>query len=313
MFFVGDMTSLDPRERASLVRLFRSLSPRSVRVAAPDIPATLAPPLGAAPPRAPRAFLFDVYGTLVSSAAGSEPGLSGSSDVGFAKAGRRLERALADLGTPESAFSFAARIADRIKAERAVLLQTNPTPEIDIENVVAAVLGTEPGPVARRVAVLAEAFVNPCAPMPGARRLLGVLARSGTPVGLVSNAQFLTPILLEALFGRMFGRAVDPGLSFFSFDCGEAKPGTALYERAAAALATRGIPPAETLMIGNSYENDVAPARATGFMTALFAGDAASFRPGDAATGDTCGRDSQGALPDLIIASLTDLRRFIGH
>jgi FMN phosphatase YigB (HAD superfamily) len=59
-------------------------------------------------------------------------------------------------------------------------------------------------------------------------------------------------------------------------------------------LAGRGISPEETLFIGNDPLQDILPAAALGFKTALFTGHPDSFRPGD-------------CTPDFVIRKWSDL------
>ena len=47
-----------------------------------------------------------------------------------------------------------------------------------------------------------ECRVNPVWPMPGARDCLRELAGAGLALGIVSNAQFYTPPMLQALLGE---------------------------------------------------------------------------------------------------------------
>jgi putative hydrolase of the HAD superfamily len=116
--------------------------------------------------------------------------------------------------------------------------------------------------------------------MPGAVALLGRLRGGDIRLGIVSNAQFYTPLLVEALFGLApEGLGFEPGLSAYSFEDGIAKPDPWPFLRAAGSLFESGMAPGDILFVGNSSANDILPAKGLGFMTALFAGDARSFRP----------------------------------
>ena len=96
---------------------------------------------------------------------------------------------------------------------------------------------------------------------------------------MISNAQFFTGLLFPALTGcSLPDWGCENTLAFLSYEHGQAKPGTYLYELAARELARRGIKPAETLFVGNDMLNDIAPASRCGFRTALFAGDQRSLR-----------------------------------
>jgi putative hydrolase of the HAD superfamily len=129
-----------------------------------------------------------------------------------------------------------------------------------------------------RLAVEYEARANPCWPMPHLRECLGQL-RQQLPLGIISNAQFYTPLLFPALLDQTVDECgLDPNLQFYSYRHGRAKPGTGLYEMAAHALSKRGIEPCQALYVGNDMLNDIMPADRVGFRTALFAGDARSLR-----------------------------------
>lgn len=193
----------------------------------------------------PRAVLFDIYGTLLASTAGElhpDPGLR-------------------DLITQAHAAS------------------PHPFPEIDIREIHAAI---HPGLEAEEIEALAlahERNANPVAPMPGAAETLRQLAAKGIPLGLISNAQFYTvPILEQTLGYSLTALGIDPDLCCFSYLERRAKPDPYLFEILRDKLAKRGIPAAGVLYIGNDVRNDIDPARATGFHTALFAGDPHSLR-----------------------------------
>jgi putative hydrolase of the HAD superfamily len=217
----------------------------------------------------PRAVLFDIYGTLLRSAAGE----------------LHPDPALREL------------IA---RAHRA---SPHPFPEIDIRELHAAL---HPRLAPREIETLAlahEGRTNPVTPMPGAADTLRKLAAQGIPLGLVSNAQFYTvPILEEALGADLAELGIDPSLCSFSYLERRAKPDAHLFEILRAPLARRGIPAAAVLHVGNDVRNDIEPARATGFRTALFAGDPDSLR--------LRGRSLDDSGADLVIQ---DLRELLTH
>jgi putative hydrolase of the HAD superfamily len=193
----------------------------------------------------PRAVLFDIYGTLLSSAAGE----------------LHPDPALRDLIATAHAAS------------------PHPFPEIDIREIHAALHPELAPDEVEALAVVHERKANPVSPMPGAAETLRQLAAKGIPLGLISNAQFYTvPVLEEALGATLTELGIDPDLCCFSYLERRAKPDPYLFEIVRDKLARRGIPAAEVLYIGNDVRNDVAPARTTGFRTALFAGDPTSLR-----------------------------------
>jgi putative hydrolase of the HAD superfamily len=72
-----------------------------------------------------------------------------------------------------------------------------------------------------------------------------------------------------------------PELTILSYQHGLAKPSPELFQILSDRLAGRGITPAETLFIGNDPLQDIIPAAAAGFRTALFTGHSESLRPGE--------------------------------
>jgi len=96
----------------------------------------------------------------------------------------------------------------------------------------------------------------------------------------------------------------DPGLVFYSYQFEVAKPSPVLFRKAAETLKAKGIQPSDVLYLGNDMLNDIYPAKAIGFQTALFAGDKRSLR---LRAGDSrCKK----LTPDLVI---TDLIQLIQH
>ncbi|OHB80611.1 MAG: hypothetical protein A2V98_01020 [Planctomycetes bacterium RBG_16_64_12] len=153
-----------------------------------------------------------------------------------------------------------------------------------------------------RLAVEYEARANPVWPMPGLRACLGSLTEKGLLLGIISNGQFYTQELFPALLGqRAEFWGFDSELQYYSYQHGRAKPAPELYEMAARALRRRGVKPAEVLYAGNDMLNDIRPARAAGFRTALFAGDARSLR---LRQGDP---QLDGISPDVVLTALAQL------
>lgn len=130
------------------------------------------------------------------------------------------------------------------------------------------------------MAVHYECRVNPVWPMPGAKAVISELKDRGYHLGIVSNAQFYTPLTLEALFQTsLHSLGFDDQLCFWSYENLEAKPSQRLFKMAADVLKEKyNISTHETLYIGNDKRNDVLPPQQLGFRTALFAGDKYSLR-----------------------------------
>lgn len=256
-----------------------------------------------------RAVLFDVYGTLV---------VSGSGDVGTTvgeSRGARFAAALKAVGgevqgdREEASALWIEAIREDHTARRQQGIEY---PEVDVREIWQTIISrlAESGRLSKtpdesqvfRLALEYELLTNPVWPMPAAMACLQELSHRGLSLGIVSNAQFFTPLLFPALFDHDLAElGFSPELCFFSYEFRQAKPGDFLYERAADQLRKTGVTPAEVLYVGNDLLNDVSGASRAGFRTALFAGDARSLRRRE---GDERVR---GVTPDLILTHLNQL------
>jgi putative hydrolase of the HAD superfamily len=220
-----------------------------------------------------RAVLFDIYGTLVISASG-DIGLAGDQDE---EAAFRAALAHAGISVP----------GDRGPADLKAAIRTFHSerkdagveyPEVDILAIWSSVVGAGSG--LAKLALEYECRVNPVWPMPALGEMLGQIRKRGLVLGLVSNAQFYTPLMLEAFLGAPLPQlGFDPDCCAFSYRLLEAKPSTRIYREALSGLAGKhGIGPSEVLYVGNDIRNDIRPAAEVGCRTVLFAGDARSLR-----------------------------------
>ncbi len=260
-----------------------------------------------------RAVLFDIYGTLFVSSARS------IGVVDPVPAGVAFGEALAAVGltclcTPDAG---AQRLSDVIRSVHAEgRRRGHECPEVDILEVWRRTLESlmDEGVLAdcaidaarlARLAVEFECRTNPVWPMPHLRTCWDALRAGGVRIGLISNAQFYTPELFPALLGGSAETlGVTPQLQFYSYVCGAAKPGTRLFLTARETLRKLQIRPEETLCVGNDMRNDVVPAAAVGFRTALFAGDRQSLGCTPSPFGP--------AAPDLVLTDLAQLPSCLG-
>ena len=235
-------------------------------------------PTGVAPRLTPlpgiRAVLFDLYGTLF---------VSGAGEVG----------ATTEISTDP-------RLLDAIRRRHEAAQAAGVDhPEVDILEIWRELLGEDEA-LAEAQAVDHEWRVNPVWPMPGAGDVLRALRNRGLLMGIVSNAQFFTPPLFEALLGAdAAALGFDAAACAWSFALGRAKPSSFVYHKAMEAWTRRGIQPGEILMVGNDMRNDVLAAAACGLRTALFAGDARSLRLRGGSPADT--------PPEAVLTSLKQL------
>ena len=236
-----------------------------------------------------RAILFDIYGTML---------VSSSGDIGAAQKSNR-EDALRDAlaaagfsGVGSDAGELGVRLLDRniADAHGAWRLKGIAYPEVEIRDVWRSVIeglldakaidgSIDEGSVCA-LAVEYECRVNPVWPMPHLKESVDALHGSGRKLGVVSNAQFYTPLTLGAFPETGWGGGLfDPGLCAWSYKLREAKPSERLVQTALRRLEeSEGIKPSEVLYVGNDMLNDILPADRAGCRTALFAGDGRSFR-----------------------------------
>lgn len=190
-------------------------------------------------------MLFDIYGTLLKSDAGEihpDPAL-------------RAEIARAHAGSP------------------------HPFPEVDIREIHAALNPGRSIEEIEKLAMEAEQRSNPVTAMEGAAETLESLKGRGLALGLISNAQFYTVPALEACIGKgLLDAGISPALCCLSYLELRAKPDVHLFEAVRERLLQGGIEANQVLYVGNDVRNDIDPARACGFLTALFAGDESSLR-----------------------------------
>lgn len=258
-----------------------------------------------------RAVLFDVYGTLVSSASGD---IGASRQDRFADA---IQQTLDHLGRPVMS-SVATEMADRyveaIRHQHALMKARGfPFPDVEIREIWTETLAhlsknglTLSAGEIERLAIEFECRTNTVWPMEGAREVLNHLKRSGMALGIVSNAQFYTPIMLEALFNQSLSEwGFDPSLCAWSYQQRVAKPAPALFAAPLEALRERGITSAQTLYIGNDMLNDITPSARLGCRTVLFAGDRRSLR----LRADH--PDVAGVTPDAVITDWNQLHEVL--
>ncbi len=246
-----------------------------------------------------KAVVFDIYGTLL---------ISGSGEVGSAT---DASPAAGEHTEPEKVFSFAHAFEavgvtpsgsiekfnelctklyiDSIKARHSELRAAGiDYPEVHILDIWQTIWNeleetrrTELD--AHRLITLAleyELSANPTWLMPHAVPTLRALSQAGYPLGIVSNAQFYTPLILETLCGASLGAVGFRGdLLVWSYQLGRAKPSARMFDPLLDTLQKEyAISPNEVLYVGNDMLNDIYTASACGCKTALFAGDRRSLR-----------------------------------
>ncbi len=268
-----------------------------------------------------RGVLFDIYGTLLISRAGeilasndSRPKIEQPQSVNLLD--QQTLQSLPELLRSSLPPNFAptqslqTAIQERHKELKSPKLQY---PEVDVITLWHSIFlrqlekdmhGSLSPFILARFALEYELRHNHVQLMPGAQELLHWLVARNFYVGIISNAQFYTPIIMTGLLGvaDLADLNISPELSFWSYrhDC--SKPQPELFAAAQRALALHDLEPKEIVYLGNDMHNDIWGAAQVGFRTALFAGDERSLRlrrdvPAVAST-----------EPDVIITELGQLK-----
>lgn len=269
-----------------------------------------------------KAFVFDVYGTLLISASGDidESILStgnlmqafSASDIKFAENGetsaKLLQEILSEFRQSVKDFHEQKRTADK------------PYPEIDISQIWEDIIKSRQNlnqlvvedPLCIRCFVFVfEILSNRIYPMPGMKELLDHLASLNYPLGIISNAQFYTPVILNYFLHDSVTDSeevppFDPDLTVFSYKHMRSKPDMFLFQLLKEQCQRKyGLFADEILFIGNDMFRDIYPAFLAGFKTALFAGDTKSLRLRQDKP------ELKKIVPDYIITDLMQLKTIL--
>ncbi len=227
--------------------------------------------------------LFDIYGTLL---------ISGSGDVGTAAATDSAEalrqslRAASYEGDLERAGELGpAMLKEEVQQwHKAARENGFEFPEVEISKVWKNIIQkfqsleilktNDDDRKILHLSVEYECRVNPTWPMPGAKETIQQLHERGIRLGIVSNAQFYTPLTMHALFGKPVEElGFDPALCVWSYEELRAKPDIQLFQG-----LEKSVDLSKTLYVGNDMLNDIWTATQAGCQTVLFAGDKRSLR-----------------------------------
>lgn len=259
-----------------------------------------------------RAVIFDIYGTLF---------ISGSGDIGTARKNgdidtlkRTLERVGLNIASKTRIKPNSQLLYDTINLEHVRLKKKGiDYPEIDIIEIWKSVLhaldsgnlytNQDNDVLIKKIALIYELQLNPVWPMPGMLDVLSRFACENYLLGVVSNAQFYTPLMFEALLGIKYSDlGFSEDLLVFSYKHSMAKPSLRLFERLLATLKHKyTVLPEQVVYVGNDLLNDIYPAKHLGMRTVLFAGDKRSLR---------LRKDNplcKALKPDVVIKKLTQL------
>ena len=263
-----------------------------------------------------RLVLFDIYGTLLT---------AGRGELGVREAAAERTPASESLVAAgftctgdACGFHAVERLQSEILADHAKSKRDGVDyPEVDIRDIWQRALdalirdghvrGLVTPEAVQRLAIEYECRVNPAWPMPGLRETLTALRERGIRLGIVSNAQFYTPLIMESFPETGWAAGwFDRELCAWSYELRVAKPSLRLVEHVLTLAGNRfGMAPDAVLCVGNDLANDIMPAARLGCRTALFAGDAKSLR---LRADDTL---VEGIRPDAVITELKQLEKIL--
>lgn len=268
-----------------------------------------------------KCIIFDVYGTLLISEAGDidhNPLEAASMMKAFEYCGIDLHTEDKEKAAKELLHDY----LDNIVSELDRLSQLGiDHPEIEIRDVwnkiIAkahdnnVVLDEIDAKTRDRLAIVFELLNNPVAPTAKMNFVLKALQENNYPLGIVSNAQFYTPIIMSYFMNRTLRGGSDltffeSDLVFLSYKYHRGKPSIFLFKELLTIIKeSYHLKGKNVLYIGNDMYKDVYPARKVGLKTALFAGDKRSLR----LRSDK--RALEGIYPDFIIKDLGDIFEII--
>lgn len=258
-----------------------------------------------------KAVLFDVYGTLFTSAVG-DISLSGDNQKDALLRKIICEHFnLQEKTLPKDLDSLLR--GEILKAQQIRKTEGVSYPEVEIREIWQDFLTQlKIKPNLHDICALVtryECLANPCYPMPYLEEILRNLHDSGYLLGIISNAQFYT----QALFMHFLGKwpedlGFSPELCFWSYHFLEGKPSRIKYKSAASVLKDDfSVDSDQVLYIGNDMRNDILPANEVGFHTALFAGDSRSLRLRED------DNECRGLKPTSIITDLSQIQKNLLH
>ncbi len=264
-----------------------------------------------------KAVIFDIYGTLLISSSGDIQEATFSEDNML----QALDAGKFSTSDPSLASFLLEQLREKIAARQKELqADGHHHPEVDIFEVWQTMveearqkklLQTTVEESLTDTIMVFELLSNPVYPMPGMKEIIQELHERNIPLGIVSNAQFYTPVIMNwFLTGELTGKQhieyFDPEISVFSYQELRAKPDTALFEKIIPVLENKyNLAPGEVFFVGNDMLKDISTAKKTGFRTVLFAGDDRSLRLYE---GDERVRR---LFPDFILNDLHQITRIV--
>lgn len=269
-----------------------------------------------------KAVIFDIYGTLL---------ISGSGDIEESSVTPENVNTALEFGGMKLMDHYSNRqqiLQNMLNSFKQEVFRhhdtarsaDNPYPEIDILKIwnkiisdqhEINVLQTNGNGCLECFTFVFEVLSNPIYPMPGMSELVLELKKTGIPLGIISNAQFYTPVIMNFFLHHILTDSetippFDPDLTVFSYKLMRAKPDMQLFNKVKTAIREKyELQPSQVLFVGNDMFRDVYPAIQAGFKTALFAGDERSLRL------RTDKKEVNKLYPDYIITDLLQILKIL--
>ncbi len=242
-----------------------------------------------------KAVIFDIYGTLLISGSGDiEESSVTPENVNTALEYGGMKLIDHDSNRQQILQNMLNSFKQEVFRHHDAARNTdNPYPEIDILKIWGKiisdqhennVLQTNGNGCLECFTFIFEVLSNPIYPMPGMFELVQELKKTGIPLGIISNAQFYTPVIMNFFLHHLLTDLetippFDPDLTVFSYKLMRAKPDMQLFNKVKTAIREKyKLQPSQVLFVGNDMYRDIYPAAQAGFKTALFAGDERSLR-----------------------------------
>lgn len=241
-----------------------------------------------------KAVIFDIYGTLIISTSGDldKSTVSVSNlTIALKKAGYNWFDSYAENNYGNSLLELFNKTVN--EHQNILIKKGHPYPEVDIIKVWEQCMDialknkwihSSKNSNIKTLTVVFEILSNPVWPMPNMTEVLNTLQANNIPLGIVSNAQFYTPIIMNYFISGAIDaseniQGFDADISVFSYKLLRSKPDTQLFQTLAEQLNKKfNLLPHQVLFVGNDMLKDVWTANEIGFKTALFAEDTRSLR-----------------------------------
>lgn len=270
-----------------------------------------------------RAIIFDIYGTLVVSASGD------IEQIELSQQNMRTALKEADYLLSEKDPQKGNQVVTDLLQKFLEFLQKHqqqlreggaPFPEADIRQVWdewlqyaldKRYLTTNGASDITRLTFVFEMLSNKIHPMPDMLEVLHYFHDRKYPMGIVSNAQFYTPVMMNYFIDGQARNTeslplFNDDITQFSYSLRKAKPDRTLFAPVLKALKENyGIAPHESVFVGNDMYNDIYPAQDLGMKTVFFAGDERALRLREDKA------EVNNVRPDAVITELMQLKQII--